>query len=106
MNARRAEIAAYYQKNLSDLGLGLPRQPEGATTNWHLFYILTPPEEKYWVMDALRAEGVYANVHYTPLHRNRFYASLGTDDDFPGSMGVLRRSAAPAHLPRPHRRRA
>jgi dTDP-4-amino-4,6-dideoxygalactose transaminase len=35
-----------------------------------------------------------ANVHYTPLHRNKFYSHLGTDEDFPGSMkffgGLLR----------------
>ena len=45
-------------------------------------------------MDALRAEGVYSNVHYTPLHRNKFYSHLGTDEEFPGSMkffeGLLR----------------
>ena len=37
-------------------------------------------------MDALRAEGIMANVHYTPLHRNRFYKGLATDEDMRGSM--------------------
>ena len=37
-------------------------------------------------MDALRAEGIMANVHYSPLHRNRFYSQLATDDEMPGSV--------------------
>jgi len=95
MNGRREEIAEYYIKELSDLpNIRLPKITEGAMTNWHIFYILVPPEHKYWIMDALRAEGVMANVHYTPLHRNKFYSHLGTDEDFPGSMkffgGLLR----------------
>ena len=43
-------------------------------------------------MDALRTEGVYANVHYTPLHRNKFYSHLGTDEDSPNSMRFFSRS--------------
>ncbi|MGK9477935.1 DegT/DnrJ/EryC1/StrS family aminotransferase [Melioribacter sp. OK-6-Me] len=95
MNARRAEIAEYYIEQLKDLpNIKLPKITQGAKTNWHIFYILVPPEHKYWIMDALRAEGVYANVHYTPLHRNKFYQHLGTDEELPNSMrffsGLLR----------------
>jgi dTDP-4-amino-4,6-dideoxygalactose transaminase len=56
-----------------------------------LFGILVPPAQRYWIMDALRAEGVMANVHYTPLHRNSFYRHLGEDADFPGSMAFFNR---------------
>ena len=42
-------------------------------------------------MDALRAEGVMANVHYTPLHRNRYYSHLGTDEELPNSMKFFSR---------------
>jgi len=95
MNGHRAEIAEYYIKELSDLpNIKMPKITEGAKTNWHIFYILVPPEHRYWIMDALRAEGVMANVHYTPLHRNKFYSHLGRDENFPGSMklfsGLLR----------------
>jgi len=95
MNARRAEIAEFYMEQLKELpNIKLPKITEGAITNWHIFYILVPPEDKYWIMDALRAEGVYANVHYTPLHRNQFYKHLGTDEQLPNSMkffaGLLR----------------
>lgn len=87
MNARRREIAEYYIKNLTGTkGLDFLRVTEGAETNWHLFGILVPAVDKYWVMDALRAEGVMANVHYTPLHRNRFYSGLSDDLQMKGSM--------------------
>jgi dTDP-4-amino-4,6-dideoxygalactose transaminase len=92
MNAERARIAAFYKEQLSGIpGLDFLRVTEGARTNWHLFGILTPLEHKYWIMDALRAEGVMANVHYTPLHRNRFYLGMASDEDMPGSMQFFNR---------------
>ena len=42
-------------------------------------------------MDALRAEGVMANVHYTPLHRNKYYQGLASDEEMPGSMSFFGR---------------
>lgn len=95
MNEERRRIAEYYIKELSGIdGLNFLRVTADTQHNWHLFGILVPAAEKYWIMDALRAEGVMSNVHYTPLHRNRFYANLGSDADFPGAMnffsGLLR----------------
>ncbi len=92
MNARRREIAAFYRAALSDIeGLDFMAVTEGAESNCHLFGILVPPDQRYRIMDALRAEGVLANVHYTPLHRNAYYRHLGTDADFPGSMAFFNR---------------
>lgn len=95
LNARRTEIAEYYIHHLKDIqAIKLPKITEGAKTNWHIFYILVPPEHKYWIMDALRAEGIQVNVHYTPLHQNKFYHHLGNDELLPNSMeffsGLLR----------------
>ena len=95
MNNERVKIAEYYKHELIDISnIKFLKITEGAKTNWHLFGILIPPEHKYWIMDALHAEGIMANVHYTPLHCNKFYAHLGTDKDFPNSMkffnGLLR----------------
>lgn len=88
----RQEIAQYYWKELTGLpGLDFLRHTLGAKTNWHIFGILVPPEEKYWVMDALQAEGINANVHYTPLHQNSFYKSFGSDAEFPGAVSFFRR---------------
>jgi len=87
MNGRRKEIARYYLSNLGHIKeIDFLRVTEGAETNWHLFGILVPPEHKYWIMDALRAEGVMANVHYSPLHRNKFYSALSDDESMPGSV--------------------
>lgn len=92
MNERRKSIAYHYKENLSGIkDLEFMRITKGADHNWHLFGILVPADYKYWIMDALRAEGVMANVHYTPLHRNKFYASLGTDEEFPNSMKFFNR---------------
>ena len=92
MNSRREEIAQQYLKDLSGIGgLDFLHIPEEAETNWHIFGILVPGEDKYWIMDALRAEGVMANVHYSPLHLNRFYSHLATNSEMPGSMGFFNR---------------
>jgi dTDP-4-amino-4,6-dideoxygalactose transaminase len=92
MNSKRREIAGKYLKALGGIeGIDFLRITEGAESNWHLFGILVPPENKYWIMDALRDEGVMANVHYTPLHRNRFYKDLSNDDKMPGTVSFFDR---------------
>jgi perosamine synthetase len=92
MSARRKEIAQYYIEKLNGIeGLEFLRITEGAETNWHIFGILVPADDKYWIMDALRAEGIMANVHYSPLHRNRFYSHLATDDEMRGSVEFFSR---------------
>lgn len=92
MNNRRKEIAEQYKKELAGInGLDFMRITEGSEHNWHLFGILVPMEDKYWIMDALRAEGVMANVHYTPLHRNKFYQGLTTDIESKGAMDFFGR---------------
>ena len=92
MNGIREYIAKNYLEKLSGIrGLDFIRIPADAEPNWHLFGILVPPENRYWVMDALRAEGIMANVHYSPLHLNRFYSHLATDDEMPGAMEFFSR---------------
>lgn len=86
MNEERRQIARFYLRELKEIeGLDFFRVPDYVRSNWHLFGILVPPEHKYWIMDALRAEGILCNVHYTPLHRNRFYSHLANDIEMPGS---------------------
>jgi dTDP-4-amino-4,6-dideoxygalactose transaminase len=87
MNGLRERIATGYLERLKRIrGLDFIRIPEEVKTNWHLFGILVPPEDRFWVMDALRDEGIMANVHYSPLHLNRFYSHLATDEEMPGAM--------------------
>jgi dTDP-4-amino-4,6-dideoxygalactose transaminase len=92
MNGIREHIAQYYLENLSDIeDLDFLRITEGSATNWHIFGILVPADDKYWIMDALRAEGIMANVHYSPLHKNRYYSHLATDSEMPGSVEFFNR---------------
>lgn len=92
MNRERRTIAEFYIKELSGIpGLDFIRIADKREHNWHLFGILVPPEDKYWIMDALRAEGVMSNVHYTPLHRNSFYHKLSSDKEMPGSITFFNR---------------
>ncbi len=87
MNAERKNIAEYNQEQLKDIeDIDFIRTTKNANRNWHLFGILVPPEEKYWIMDALRAENILVNVHYTPLHKNCYYNYLAEDTEMPGSM--------------------
>lgn len=92
MNGMRRDISKYYLENLLNVReIEFLRITEGAESNWHIFGILVPAEDRYWIMDALRAEGVMANVHYSPLHMNRYYSNLATDDDMPGTMEFFNR---------------
>lgn len=92
MNAQRRAIAEFYLSELKGIdGLDFIKITEGAEHNWHLFGLLVPPDKRFWIMDALRQEGIMANVHYTPLHQNKYYAHLGNDEDFPGSMAFYNR---------------
>ncbi|MCZ7604183.1 MAG: DegT/DnrJ/EryC1/StrS family aminotransferase [Melioribacteraceae bacterium] len=87
MNNERRKIAEFYKEGFKDLrNIGFIKNTDGSEVNWHLFGILVPAEYRYWIMDALRAEGVMANVHYTPLHRNKFYKGMATDEEMSGSM--------------------
>jgi dTDP-4-amino-4,6-dideoxygalactose transaminase len=87
MNKRRKEIAETYKRELANIpNLKFMRITNGSEHNWHLFGILVQAEHRYWILDALRAEGVMSNVHYTPLHRNKFYQALANDEEMPGSM--------------------
>jgi dTDP-4-amino-4,6-dideoxygalactose transaminase len=93
MNGRRARIADLYLEEFRKYDcLELPRITDGAKTNWHLFYLLVEPTQKEWFINALRAEGVMANIHYSPLHINRYYRELCRckEDDFPNSMKLFR----------------
>lgn len=92
MNEQRKKIADFYIQELSDIDeIDFLRIPDGINHNWHLFGILVPANDRFWVLDALRAEGIHANVHYTPLHRNKHYSTLGQDEEFPGSINFYNR---------------
>ena len=87
MNNERKKIANYYTAGLSHLeNLDFLTPTPDSQSNNHIFGILVDPSEKNWIMNALRAEGVMANVHYAPLHRNKLYANLATDKEMKDSL--------------------
>lgn len=86
--ARRAALAARYDRLLADTGLALPQQDPDSASAWHLYAIgwnvqrsgLTRAE----AFQALRAAGIGVNVHYIPVHLQPYYRRLGfAPDDYP-----------------------
>jgi perosamine synthetase len=80
--AERSEIADRYDAVLGDIpGVGLPPRPEGRRSSWHLYPVEVDPEafgcERDVVIDALRAEGIEATLHYPAVHLLSLYRELG-----------------------------
>jgi dTDP-4-amino-4,6-dideoxygalactose transaminase len=72
-NARRAEIAALYQRELSGIeGLDLPgAAPYEHVHPWHLFTVLAPDRAAF--MDGLRALGIGTGLHFEAVHLHTYY---------------------------------
>jgi len=92
ITARRAELAETYFRCAADAGLAdlgielpLPRDPDVATTNWHMFQVVLPTdrlrggpaEARKHVMEAMRECGIGTGVHYPPIHLFTYFRSLG-----------------------------
>jgi len=50
----------------------LPTVPDGCRPNWTVVAVQVDPEQRDWVVSALKAEGVSAAFHYVPLHSSPF----------------------------------
>jgi UDP-4-amino-4,6-dideoxy-N-acetyl-beta-L-altrosamine transaminase len=79
---RRRAIAKKYDNAFENTVIKTHVPPKGIGHAYHLYVIeVTNRKELY---DALRAEGVYAQVHYVPLHTMPYYQELGNaTGDFP-----------------------
>jgi perosamine synthetase len=80
--AERSEIADRYDALLADIpGLGLPPRPAGRRSAWHLYAVEIDPDafgcERDTVIDALRAEGIEATLHYPAVHLLSLYLGRG-----------------------------
>jgi UDP-4-amino-4,6-dideoxy-N-acetyl-beta-L-altrosamine transaminase len=79
--ARRNELAARYDRELAGLPVRAPAVSAGNRSAFHLYVIRLPDEadgaRHRRVYDALRAEGIGVNVHYTPVHLQPYYRALG-----------------------------
>jgi perosamine synthetase len=80
--AERSEIADRYDALLADIpGVGLPPRPDGRRSAWHLYPVEIDRDafgfERDLVIDALRAEGIEATLHYPAVHLLSLYRGRG-----------------------------
>lgn len=89
-NARRAAIAARYDRELAKAGLGLPVRRAGATHVFHQYVIRVPRRDA--LQAALDRAGIGSAIHYpVPVHLQPAYRGrVGLD---PGGLGESERAA-------------
>jgi perosamine synthetase len=80
--AERSELADRYDALLADVpGVSLPPRPAGRRSAWHLYVVEIDPDsfgcERDVVIDALRAEGIEATLHYPAVHLLSLYRDRG-----------------------------
>jgi dTDP-4-amino-4,6-dideoxygalactose transaminase len=75
-NEQRRAAAAYYTKNLLELGLKVPIEPANTEHVYHLYVIQVRDREK--VQAVLAEHGVQSGIHYpNPIHMQKAYSFLG-----------------------------
>jgi UDP-4-amino-4,6-dideoxy-N-acetyl-beta-L-altrosamine transaminase len=79
--SRRHEIARIYDEAFADLPLISPWQLPGTYSSYHLYPIRIRESKcgktQRQVYDLLIANGIGANLHYIPVHRQPFYEAMG-----------------------------
>jgi UDP-4-amino-4,6-dideoxy-N-acetyl-beta-L-altrosamine transaminase len=76
----RNQLATRYHKKLEDLPLQLPYVSPGNRSAYHLYVVRLTENVaigRRALFDAMRAEGIGVNVHYTPIHLQPYYRRLG-----------------------------
>ena len=89
-NARRAALAAAYDRGLVGLALELPRRREGASHVFHQYVVRSPRRDA--LREALAARGIATNIHYpVPVHLQPAYR--GRVALCPSGLGETERAA-------------
>ena len=103
-NARRAELAAFYTKELADLPLQLPTVLPTVQSAWHLYpvQILADEFARDGVIEALHKLNIGTSVHFIPLHLMTYYQkTFGFKrGDFPVAEKVFDRILSLPFFPR------
>ena len=86
--SRRHEIAERYDAKFISLPITTPHQTPDIYSSYHLYPIRVTEAEsgktQQQIYDVLWQNGVAANLHYIPVHRQPYYESLGfKTGDFP-----------------------
>ena len=71
--ARRTQLAAAYDRALADLPLTRPWQHPDSASAWHLYVVQVDAARRRDIFGALRAAGIWVNVHYIPVHTQPYY---------------------------------
>ncbi len=78
---RRHEIANYYNIKFAKLPIVIPWQLPKTFSSYHLYPICTndssSKELQQKIYDKLHENGIAANLHYIPVHRQPYYENLG-----------------------------
>jgi dTDP-4-amino-4,6-dideoxygalactose transaminase len=97
---KRRSIFSLYQEMLSEITwIELPTERANVSTNWHLFPIKVPAEERRRIFEKLRLLGVGAQVNYMPAYRHPVFADYGINPkNFPNSEDFYNREISiPMH---------
>lgn len=81
---KRRQIAEVYYESLAELPITFIKPESDIHHAYHLFVIRTSKRKALY--DYLRENGIYAQVHYIPVHTLPYYQDLGfKKGDFPSS---------------------
>jgi UDP-4-amino-4,6-dideoxy-N-acetyl-beta-L-altrosamine transaminase len=79
---RRRAIAEKYLKAFDNTGIRVQKQEAGHFNAYHLFVIRV--EDRLGLYNHLRENGIFAQIHYVPVHLMPFYKQFGWKaGDFP-----------------------
>ena len=88
-NERRSVSAARYMEALADAPIRLPALHQETASSWHLFVVRHPERDE--LQRRLAEVGVETMIHYPiPPYRQRAYADVNLDRDFPISDALHR----------------
>lgn len=91
--ARRNEIARRYDEAFKGTSIRTPQRAEGITHAFHLYIIRT--ERRKELYDFLRADNIFAQVLYIPVHTMPYYRQFGwKEGDFPVAEDYYRHCLA------------
>lgn len=81
----RNKIASYYHKSFLGTRITLPKINDLDLSSYHL-YVIEVENNRNKILKLLRKNGIFASLHYIPIHLHPFYQKLGFRiGDFPNS---------------------